>query len=160
MPSWNPAGSYDPNKFYTETTDKTGRGDPTTVRIPPQASASIAALVQSAKIDAYQTYSDFIRDAVIHRLHYIGEALGDLTILQNIRLQMMLSEEVTAQKQRDDYASLMSLIDQRLTDYIQRNQRDEARQYIKNALSKVDGIPLERQADFEEKLNGRLNNLY
>jgi hypothetical protein len=77
MPSWTPAdSSYDPNKFYTEGSDKSGRGDPTSVRFPPQTASAIAALVQSGKIDAYRTTSEFVRDAVIHRLQYIGEKLN------------------------------------------------------------------------------------
>ena len=155
MPTWKLTdSSYDPDKFYTEASDKSGRGDPVTARLPSQASGSIAALVQSAKIPEYRTQSDFIRDAVIHRLHDIGVKIQDGEILRVVHLTTLMNQEIAAERDKDDYNNLMNMIEQRHVDY--RPGSEKATQYIKGRLAEIDAIPEDYQKDYERRLSSLL----
>lgn len=62
--------SYDPTNFYCEAVDKKGHGRQ--VRIHPESHGQIAALLSDPALP-YRTYDDFVRDAVVHRLHWLEE---------------------------------------------------------------------------------------
>lgn len=157
MPSWNLVSStYDPNHFYTEASDKSGRGDPVNARIPPQIAGTIAALVQSGKVPEYRTQSDFIRDAVVHRLHTIGEKVESGDIVRVVNLVALLNDEIRVDREKDDYASLMHLIETRHMDYLSKGRADKAQQYIKGRLAEIDAIPFDYQEDYERRLTAKL----
>ena len=155
MPTWKLTdSSYDPDKFYTEASDKSGRGDPVNARIPPQIAGTIAALVQSAKIPEYRTQSDFIRDAVVHRLHDIGVRVDSGEILRVVHLTTLMNQEIAAERDKDNYNSLINMIEQRHIDY--RPGTEKATQYIKGRLAEIDAIPEDYQADYEKRLSNLL----
>lgn len=63
---------YSPDEFYTKATNKHDHSStPYSVRVDPSTSAQISALIASGKIPHYKTPSDFFRDALVHRLHYL-----------------------------------------------------------------------------------------
>lgn len=157
MTTWNPAGAYDPNKYYTEASDKNGRGDPVNTRIPPQIAGSIAALVQSGRIPEYRTQSDFVRDAVVHRLHTIGERIASGEIMRRVNMVAMLNEEIQLEKEKEAYDSLMALIDSRYTKYMSQGQHSKANIYIKGRLAEIDAIPDDLQTDYENRLAAKLH---
>lgn len=152
---WKPASTYDPDKFYTSASDKQGRGDPTTVRVPPQAASTIAALVQSQRIPEYTTQADFIRDAVIHRLQTIGEKIESGEILRTVAMVSLLNEEYQAAQAKDDFAVLMQLIETRHTDYL-RKGTDRANQYVKQRMADIDSIHPDYQEEYERRLSAKL----
>lgn len=159
MPSWTLSdGAYDPNKFYTEASDKSGRGDPVNARIPPQIAGTIAALVQSGKIPEYRTQSDFIRDAIVHRLHDIGERVDSGEIRRTVNMVVLLNQELQAERAKDDYATLIDLIRRRHQDYLKQSL-EKANLYVKERLAEIDGIPLDYQEDYERTLSGLLYNI-
>lgn len=157
MPSWTltSGSAYDPDKFYTEASDKTGRGEPSTVRLPAQVGGSIAALVQSAKIPEYRTQSDFIRDAVVHRLQSIGEKIDSKEIVRTVHLVTLMNQEISHERDKDDYNALMNLIEQRHMDYSSQSM-DKANSYIKDRLTEIDAIPDDYQEDYERRLSAKL----
>lgn len=157
MTSWNPAGAYDPDKYYTEASDKNGRGDPVNTRIPPQIAGSIAALVQSGKIPEYRTQSDFIRDAVVHRLHTIGEKIKSGEIIRTVHMIAMLNEEIQAEKEKEAYQALIALIEARHSEYATKSPT-KASVYLKQRLAEIDAIPEDFQADYDARLSARLHN--
>lgn len=63
---------YSPDEFYTKATNKHDHSStPYSVRVDPTTSAQVSALIASGKIPHYKTPSDFFRDALVHRLHYL-----------------------------------------------------------------------------------------
>lgn len=68
---------YSIDQFYCESTDGRGHSDNHRVRMKPQLSGEIGALVASGVIPEYSTPSSFIRDAVVHRLHWLSENLDN-----------------------------------------------------------------------------------
>lgn len=77
---------YTPNEFYTSATDH--RGDRSMVRIslPPSIATQIAELVQQGRIPEYRTLQDVVRDALVHRLHYVAELLKDPQLNRSVNL--------------------------------------------------------------------------
>jgi Arc/MetJ-type ribon-helix-helix transcriptional regulator len=156
MPSWKPADNYSPDAFYTEASDKKGRGTPVNARIPPQVSHNIAALVQSGKIPQYETMSDFIRNALVHQLHRDLERVNDQLALRRLNMVILLNEEIRAQREHDDYQQLMNLIETRHLDFLNRGKAEESRLYLKGRLSEIDAIPERFQEDYEKRLSQKL----
>lgn len=68
---------YSPEKFYTRSTDARGHTETMWLRLPPSLARVIAEVVQSRKIPQYRTAQDLVRDAIVHRLHYLKEKLPE-----------------------------------------------------------------------------------
>jgi len=159
MPSWKlSSGTYDPSKYYTEASDKSGRGDPANARIPPQIAGTIAALVQSAKIPEYRTQSDFIRDAIVHRLHTIGEKIDDGDIIRTVNMVILLNDEIHNSRAKDDFHALVALIKTRHFDYAAKSM-EKGNEYVKGRLAEIDSIPEDFQEDYEHELTQLLYRL-
>lgn len=76
--STTPTNSYAPDRFYTGSTNKKGFGQVVRIQIPPTITNEISALIASRAIPEYRTAQDFYRDAMIHRLHWIMQNVGNL----------------------------------------------------------------------------------
>jgi Arc/MetJ-type ribon-helix-helix transcriptional regulator len=74
---WGVETEYSIDEFYCEATDGRGHSDNHRVRLKPQISGEIGALVESGRIPEYSTSSAFIRDAIVHRLRWLSENLDD-----------------------------------------------------------------------------------
>jgi len=61
----------DPNKFYYRSSDKNGHSQPVHARIPKHWDGAIAYIIETVK--AYKCKSDFVRDAVVHRIAYLAK---------------------------------------------------------------------------------------
>lgn len=156
MTSWNAQDSYDPDAFYTEASDKKGRGEPIQARVPPQIAGGIAALVQSGKIPQYQTMSDFVRNAVVHQLHKDAERAKDEALRRQVTMVTLLNREITLQREDDAYRDLMSAIDRRHTDILSQGKTEDAKIYLKNRLSEIDALPERFQDDYDKRLSSKL----
>lgn len=88
---------YSTHEFYTRATNKHDHSIPASVRLDPTIAAEINALVASGQIPHYRTMSDFIRDAVYHRMHFLSHELnvgdeGLRGLLAREREQMRLEQ--------------------------------------------------------------------
>ncbi len=68
------ADDYSPDKFYIKATDDHGHSELVHLKVPPGVLSAIAQIVQSRAIPEYRTSQDLIRDAIIHRLHYLRDS--------------------------------------------------------------------------------------
>lgn len=64
---------YSRDEFITRSTDGHGHQRHQRVNFPPSVIGQAAAIIQSGKIPQYRTIQDLVRDAVVHRLHYLNE---------------------------------------------------------------------------------------
>lgn len=74
--SWQtePGDAYSPDRFYTRATDGKGHAELLHLKLPPELASALAQIVQSRAIPEYRTVQDLIRDAIVHRLHYLRES--------------------------------------------------------------------------------------
>ena len=105
---------YSRERFYTHSTDK--HGHKTTVRasVPPELLRQISKIVASGVIPEYGTAGDFVRDAVFHRLHEIGEKLNDGDILRDVTLQARLDDLIAYTNCETVELELADMLDNRL----------------------------------------------
>jgi hypothetical protein len=80
--------AYDRDEIYAHSTDTKGHYEQVRVKITPSVEAEIAELVAS-KVRGYRTPEDFIRNAVVHQLHYeitMGRSNGQSVITAEMRM--------------------------------------------------------------------------
>lgn len=85
--------SYDQRRFYTRSVDERGHKEVFHVPFPPQIYGRIAELVSSKEIKEYRSPQDLIRDAVVHRLHVIGEMTRNGDLIRAVAVEQMLSDQ-------------------------------------------------------------------
>lgn len=59
-----------PDRFYYKSSDKNGHSDTVRTRIPKHWSGAIEYLIKNIK--GYKCASDFFRDAIVHRIAWLG----------------------------------------------------------------------------------------
>lgn len=94
--------SYTRNKFYTRSRDQFGATENQQIKFSPNTLGAISAIIASKQIPDYRTSSDFVRDAVIHRLKDVMamQADGSLDYLQEQVDEECLASEVAKIKTR------------------------------------------------------------
>lgn len=74
---------YSPSSFYCEGSDKKGHGRQ--IRIHPDSHGQVAVILANTDLP-YNTYEDFVRDAVVHRWHWLAEHTDDPQIKKYAKL--------------------------------------------------------------------------
>lgn len=83
---------YSRSEFYCKSRDKGGEHWPLRVHFPEQVINAISVIVAGKEIPDYRTSSDFVRDAVVHRLHDVNEALQSKEIDYAVTSVVMLNK--------------------------------------------------------------------
>lgn len=102
---WGVTDEYDIGSFYCRSTDHRGHSNNLRVRVKPEVSGEVAALVASGTIPEYTTSQDFIRDAIVHRMRWLAENM------ENPALRARLSEAVRRAAIDESTARYTTLID-------------------------------------------------
>lgn len=87
--------NYDPSHFYIKSTDGRGHGEKMSLTVPPEILGRIQAMIETRKFP-YRTTHDFIRDAVLHRLHQLNDVTLDPVLgefLNQQRLAHVLEQQ-------------------------------------------------------------------
>lgn len=106
---WGTDDNYSIDTFYTRATDAHGHSSYPKFRCPPHLYDRIASLVASRRIPPYSTPHDFVRDAVVHRLHYVERNIDDLTLRDDI------SHALAYEEQRHRADSYTRVVDEHLS---------------------------------------------
>lgn len=82
---------YDPteyslDQFYVRTTNRHDHSQQVNVRIPPDVYAMVMELVDP--IPYYSSFQAFIRDAIVHRAHYLAHEAENLDVMEWLVLEM------------------------------------------------------------------------
>jgi hypothetical protein len=89
------SSSYSREKFYVAASDKNGHNTSLRVRVPPQISGQIHALIASGQFPYYRTVEDLHRDALIHRLHDLSD-MEDVSLTEDMQ-EMLVQQEAISQ---------------------------------------------------------------
>ena len=104
LEGWSDVPSYDQDKIYASGMNKYGASRDTHINFTPEIRGAMAS-VTSNKTTDYENLSHFVRDAVVHRLHYWHKRLPE--IRDRITVALIASEvEATAHYQKNIRALL------------------------------------------------------
>lgn len=90
------AAAYDPNEIMVSAQDEHGHTTNTRVHMPPHWSALLHQIADSVSWPEYRNIQDIIRDALYHRLYWIGQQKdrekypGIRTLIAEAQLHRML----------------------------------------------------------------------
>lgn len=130
---------YSLDKFYTKGSDQNGNKADYRVSVDPQLAAQIARIVARQVIPEYQTYQDFVRDAIYHRLEYLKERI-DSDALHRVLSEYLMN--ATAEAHQRAVANMKAAV---------RNWE----QACEDSLSAQDWTLLQKQVDqMREYANG------
>ena len=72
--AWSTDGpGYREDRIYTRSTDAAGHQKHLRVNVPPSIAGQLASLAADGQIPAYRTSQDVVRDAIVHRLHWLAQ---------------------------------------------------------------------------------------
>lgn len=135
--------SYSPNKFYTRSTDSKGHREEIRLKLSPDLADALSIIVQSKAIPEYRTVQDIIRDAIVHRLHYLHESgmvKGiDSSLRRHLAIETLLEHEEWAA--RFD-ATLKKLVQQVKSLLLERDPEalEHAKQIVRNAYAEASSM--------------------
>lgn len=81
------SGDYSPDEFYIASKDKSRESVSWRVNVPAYVAGQVSAIVQQRNFPVYRTREDFVRDAIVHRMHYLG------TMTQDTRMLLIVEQE-------------------------------------------------------------------
>lgn len=93
---------YDKDKFYTKSTDGKGVSETKYVKLPPSIIGEVGELIAARVIPDYKTDGDFIRDALVHRLHEIADMRQDGRLMGVVNRQVMLNENMRVMQDMEE----------------------------------------------------------
>jgi len=99
--------SYSRTRFYTKASDNKGHREEIRVKVPPHIYDAIGRIVRSdgkGPIPEYRTMSDFVRDAIVHRLHDLWE-LGMVQGIEDALRQHLAMEAILEYHERESMYS-------------------------------------------------------
>lgn len=94
---WGVTDDYDITSFYPEAADGRGHSDNLRVRVKPEIAGEIGALVASGVIPEYTTPQAMVRDAIVHRLHWLAENIDNPALAAKLQeaIRRTVVEETT-----------------------------------------------------------------
>ena len=151
---------YNPLAFYTQASDKQGHSAKITVKLPVNVAGEVASAVQSGKIPDYKTTQDFLRDAVIHRLHAIQSQLDDPDLERKITMWTIANEALRKRQEREQYSEMIVAIEEEVTHLQTTGQTKKLRLYLNDLLDKAEiAIPEQFRVEYVANLNARLRTV-
>lgn len=115
---------YSRTKYYMRATDGKGHSQNMQVKVTEQIGGMIGALVASG-MTRYKTPQDFVRDAIVHRLHDMHE-MGRAGLIEGQLPEVIaLAQIEQAGVERDARRSLCDRTEAEIEVLVQRGQTDE-----------------------------------
>ena len=130
---------YSKDKFFCGASDKAGHSRFVRVRIPPHMEGAIAEAV--GKCAAYKSVCDIARDALVHRLHDLGEKDGALS--GSPQLRAFIAHELMDSYKADIalYSTLQARIKETAKLAIAHGDFFRLKDIFDKVAVEVDGVP-------------------
>lgn len=110
---------YNPNSFYCTSKDADG-SESMRIKVPTWVVRELASLSNSSDFPTYKSTSDVVRDALVHRVHYLKDNLAT-----SMQMRMVLQE-----------AMMLVLAEQRVLDV--KIRVDRAERYLETVLEQME----------------------
>ena len=127
-----PEHDYSPARFYTRSTNQFDHSQTVQTGFPREVMALVSKIVHAGVVPEYRSNQDFIRDAVVHRLHQVAAFLDDPAMDYTLtieRVQCILDQRAADIAALDRMAeSIEDLAGRALTDQNWANLREVIRQ--------------------------------
>lgn len=108
---------YDPDSFYTASTDEKGHGRVMSLRVPPVMQGMVSEIVNSHEYPAIRSVADFFRDAAIHRLHYLkSEMQASSVLMADIEREVQRAELARIKNRLDEDRRLINDVNEQLAE--------------------------------------------
>ena len=106
---WGVGGhEYSEAEFITRSTDHHGHFRHMRVNVPPEVAARVEAIVATKTIPAYRTGQDLIRDAIMHRLHWLEERIEDPELARVLANERRRSSYSQAKQEIEELTQLVA----------------------------------------------------
>jgi hypothetical protein len=132
--------SYDPDRIYSQSVDAKGHSALLHVRVKPWIASKISELIAARKLD-YKTPQDFVRDALVHRLHYWLQEknLEELdSILGHI---FTLHDYLEEEQRRAEHEKVINDMTAVVNNHLTSGGREEAIRIVNDMRNNALGIP-------------------
>lgn len=127
-------GGYSLDQFYTASSDRKGGTAQLRVNFPPHFAAEMAHIVYRHIVPEYRTPHDIVRDAVHHRLEYLGVHLSDPAIMRAVNQNRRLA---TIERQMMDLEAMQSFLDM-VNELYSRGRGLEDREAVRMAVQHIE----------------------
>ncbi len=135
---WQPRSHYSADEFYIRS-DKKGQSQSMTVRLAPDVSRRVSIEVQSGRWP-YQTTSDFMRDAILHRLQHLTTMVADPELEHFVRVQMNLARTEMRQAEVEANSKLVTDMKALAAQCIQANDYEALGAVMQDASDTIDAM--------------------
>jgi len=134
--------SYDVGRLYTQSADAKGHSDLLHVRVKPWISSKIAELIAARQLD-YKTVQEFVRDAIVHRLHYWYEEKGLDDINSILRHIFTMQDYLEEEQRRAEHEQIINEMTSVINNHLASGGRNEAKRIVADMRANASGIPNE-----------------
>lgn len=136
--------AYDPANYYTRSIDPKVQGDSQwrRVRFPTDITAEADRLLSSGALAGtpLTSFAALVRDALIHRLHYIASTMNDPHLNEFLANERRLSTVDSLIRDRETKARIVKDAEIALDGAIQHNDRWNATELLKMYEPMIDGM--------------------
>lgn len=119
---------YDPERFYTRSTNSHDHSVQRSIRLSPALDAVLHHAIE--RIPAYRTTHDVVRDALVHRLHQLDEFADDHPAFVPLLLEQRQAEIDEMRSLRQQWTAMIESLDRFLGEMIDNGEYDEANELL------------------------------
>lgn len=143
---------YDETRMYTGSQDDHGHSAQVRVNFPKNLAAQLQRVIADGRIPEYKSLNDFVRDAIVHRVHKVGKWLDNGDLLQEVHVGLLLAEQQQIKQQKVDAQLYLNALRENLTDAKTRGRTEFLKQMVRKAREAADTLPEDFQDELEREL--------
>jgi len=142
---WSASDTYSTDQFYTRASDEKGHAAYSKVhRFEPAIYEQIKSLIEAKEYPAYKTFSDFVRDSLVHRLAWLRDNHSNPRVQEQMGqiLRRIHVEEISDSYERelDHYTALNKRIKELCDKALSYNDISALQNYLDYLREEVDPL--------------------
>jgi Arc/MetJ-type ribon-helix-helix transcriptional regulator len=136
VPAWGTdAGGYSLDEFYIRATNSHDHSRSIRVHLPPEVTGRIAAAVEA--VPMYRNAADVVRDAIVHRLHYLDEVGYELAVVRNAQALEQVMARMEAQQELN---KLQEQMVQNLKESVEQARSLGQLEYLSQLIAEIEDL--------------------